>query len=139
MILKSNLIPKLGFILKSNLVLKLDFLLKFEYIQNFELILDTLEHLKLRISSLKHPGRLPACYLEKSSNDNPLSLNCLRCQSIRMHSCMLSSCKQCWVWGDKSKDNSQVFQLISMSLSVQTYEGLIHLMQNYALLCTISL
>ena len=63
-ILKSNLILKLVFILKLNLILKLGFILKFVYIQNFELILNILEHLKPSISSLKQPGRLVACYLE---------------------------------------------------------------------------
>ena len=28
-------------------------------------------------------------------NQDPLNLNCLRCQSMRMHSCMVSYCHQC--------------------------------------------
>ena len=40
-------------------------MLKFVYIQNFELILDILEHPKPSIFSLKQPGRLAVCYLEK--------------------------------------------------------------------------
>ena len=63
-ILKSNLMLKLGFILKLNLILKLGFILKFVYIQNFELILNILEHPKPSMSSLKQPGRLVACHLE---------------------------------------------------------------------------
>ena len=39
-------------------------MLKFAYIQNFELILDILDHLKTSIR-LKQPDRLTACYLEK--------------------------------------------------------------------------
>ena len=58
--------PKLVFILKLNLILKLGFILKFVYIQNFELILNILEHLKPSMFSLKQPGRLVACYLEKT-------------------------------------------------------------------------
>ena len=65
-ILKSNLTPKLVFILKLNLILKLGFILKFENIQNFELILNILEHPKPSIFSLKQPGRLVACYLDKT-------------------------------------------------------------------------
>ena len=57
-ILKLNLIPKLVFILKLNLILKLGFILKFVYIQNFELILNILEHPKPSISSLKQPWLL---------------------------------------------------------------------------------
>ena len=39
-------------------------MLKFVYIQNFELILDILDHLRPSIFSLKQPGRIAACYLE---------------------------------------------------------------------------
>ena len=65
--LKSNLILKLGFILKISLILKLSFILTFVHIQNFEFILNILEHPKPSISSLKQPGRLVACYLDKTS------------------------------------------------------------------------
>ena len=47
-------------------MLKLGFILKFENIQNFELILNILEHPKPSIFSLKQPGRLVACYLDKT-------------------------------------------------------------------------
>ena len=70
-LLKSYLILKLAFILKTSLILKLSFILKFVYIQNFEFILNILEYQKPSISSLKQPGRLTACYLDKT----PLSLN----------------------------------------------------------------
>ena len=63
-ILKLNLIPKLDFTLKLNLILKLGFILKFIFIQNFELILNILEHPKPSISSLKQPGRLADYYSE---------------------------------------------------------------------------
>ena len=68
LIIKSNLTLKLGFVLKSKLVLKLVLMLKFVHIQNFELILDILDHLKPSIFCLKQSGRLAACYLEKNSN-----------------------------------------------------------------------
>ena len=41
-------------------------MLKSVCIQNFELILDILDHVKPRISSLKPPGRLAAYYLENT-------------------------------------------------------------------------
>ena len=41
-------------------------MLKFVYIQNFELILDILDHTKPSIFSLKQAGKLAACYLEKT-------------------------------------------------------------------------
>ena len=63
---KPNLTLKLGYILKINMVLELGFGVKFVCIQNFELILNILEHSKPSISSLKQPGRLAACLLEKT-------------------------------------------------------------------------
>ena len=49
--------PEIGLETKPNLT-------KFVCIQNFELILNILEHLKPSISSLKQHGRLAACLLE---------------------------------------------------------------------------
>ena len=40
-------------------------MLQFVHFQNFELILDILEHAKPSIFSLKQPSRLAAYYLEK--------------------------------------------------------------------------
>ena len=65
--------------LKSNLVLKLGFMLKFAYIQNFELILDILDHPKPSISSLKQP----ACYLEIT----PIIFNMATHQSLSRSQC----------------------------------------------------
>ena len=48
------------------MVLELGFRVKFVCIQNFELILNILEHSKPSISSLKQPGRLAACLLGKT-------------------------------------------------------------------------
>ena len=63
---KPNLTLKLGYILKLNMVLELGFRVEFVCIQNFELILNILEHSKPSISSLKQPDRLAACLLEKT-------------------------------------------------------------------------
>ena len=47
-------------------------MLKFEYIPNFELTFNILEHPKPSISSLKQPSKLTACYLE---NKTPLDVS----------------------------------------------------------------
>ena len=40
-------------------------MIKSSCIQNFELIIDILEHLKPGVSNLKQPGMLAACYFQK--------------------------------------------------------------------------
>ena len=67
---KPNLTLKLGYVLKLNMVLELGFRVKFVCIQNFELVLNILEHSKPSISTLKQPGRQATCLLEKT----PLNL-----------------------------------------------------------------
>ena len=49
------------------MVLELGYRVKFVCIQNFELILNILEHSKPSVSNLKQPGRLAASLLEKTS------------------------------------------------------------------------
>ena len=85
--LKSNLILKLAFILKISLILKLSFSLKFENIQNFEFILNILEHPKPSIFSLKQPGRLAACNLDIT----PISLYTFPCRHVTL---FLQFCSQ---------------------------------------------
>ena len=58
--------PKIKFHTKIKSDCKISFMLKPVCIQNFELILDILEHLKPSISSFKPPGRLAACHLENT-------------------------------------------------------------------------
>ena len=91
-ILKSNLILKLAFILKKRLILKLSVILKFVYIQNFEFILNILEHPKPIISNLKQPGRQAACYLEIT----PLHCTSMHCPG-----------NQIWFWGLPGASNKR--------------------------------
>ena len=106
-ILKSNLILKLGFILTSNLILKLAFILNksdpkikfhskvYTYSKNFEFILNILEHPKPRISSLKQPGRLAACYLEITpiTYVHAVNLSKLDCHAIFL---LCPVCTKCY-------------------------------------------
>ena len=59
-------------------------MLKFVYIQNFELILDILDHLKPSMFRLKQPGRQAACYLEIT----PLSIKLQKTILVHQFSCM---------------------------------------------------
>ena len=87
---KPNLTIKLGYILKLNMVLELGFRVKFACIQNFKLILNILEDLKPSISSLKQPGRLAACLLEKTPICSQLGSSKLQLLSLFKQYCIIT-------------------------------------------------